>query len=58
MDQIASVLLDFPPTGGFADDEQYHRAAKAHSQNVARLAQQQSFKDAAVQLLDVRSPSR
>lgn len=53
MDQLASVLLDFPPAGGYADDEQYHRAAKSHSQDVAKLAVSQNFKAAAAQLLDV-----
>ncbi len=55
MDQIASVLLDFPAAGGYADDEQYHRAAKLHSQHVSKLALTQQFRDAAAQLLNVRA---
>lgn len=54
MDQIASVLLDFPAAGGYVDDEQYHRAAKLHSQHVGKLASTQQFRDAAAQLLNVR----
>jgi COP9 signalosome complex subunit 3 len=34
MDQLASVLLDFPPAGGIADDERYHSSAKSHNQKV------------------------
>ena len=54
MDQLASVLLDFPPAGGIADDDLYHVAAKSHSQKVDKLAVSQSFRDTAAQLLDVR----
>jgi hypothetical protein len=53
MDQLASALLDFPPAGGLPDDDQYHWAAKSHSQKVDKLSVSQNFKDAAAQLLDV-----
>lgn len=54
MDQIASVLLNFPPAGGIADDDLYNSAAKSHSQSVDKLAVTPNFKDTAAQLLDVR----
>lgn len=55
MDQIAAVLLDFPPPGGLADDVQYHAAAHTHSQKVERLMVLNEFREHALQLLDVRS---
>ncbi len=54
MDRLASVLLDFPPEGGVADDVQYHSAAQSHSQKVERLMVVPEFKEHAIQLLDVR----
>jgi hypothetical protein len=54
MDQLASVLLDFPPAGGIADDDLYHLAARSHSLKVDKLAASQNFRDSAAQLLDVR----
>jgi hypothetical protein len=59
MDQLASMLLEFPPAGGFADDEQYNRAAKLHSQNLSKPAVSQHLRDAAALLIEVRaSPPR
>ncbi|KAK4153912.1 hypothetical protein C8A00DRAFT_14919 [Chaetomidium leptoderma] len=52
MDQLASVLLDFPPAGGLADDERYHLAVKSHIHKVDKLAVTQNFNPAAAQLLD------
>ncbi|KAL2157373.1 hypothetical protein VTH06DRAFT_6191 [Thermothelomyces fergusii] len=56
MDQLVSVLLRFPPPGGGigGDDHQYDAAAKAHSQQVDRLAASSGLDDAAAQLLDKR----
>ncbi|KAL2017005.1 hypothetical protein VTK56DRAFT_2686 [Thermocarpiscus australiensis] len=51
MDQIASVLLAFPPEGGVADDAQYHAAVQAHCQKVDRLTGSKAFRDSAPQLL-------
>ncbi|KAJ4306153.1 hypothetical protein N0V88_000949 [Collariella sp. IMI 366227] len=56
MDQIASVLLNFPPAGGVSDEE-YYKAAKIHSQEVQKLAVSPKFKDFAPQLLDHVNPS-
>jgi COP9 signalosome complex subunit 3 len=53
MDKLAAALLDFPPAGGLPDDDQYHWAAKSHSQKVDKLSVSQDFKDATAQLLDV-----
>ncbi len=59
MDQLALMLLEFPPAGGFVDDEQYNRAAKLHSQNLSKPAVLQHLKDSATLLIEVRaSPSR
>ncbi|KAL2255448.1 hypothetical protein VTK26DRAFT_3374 [Humicola hyalothermophila] len=52
MDRIASVLLDFPPAGGLADNAQYHQAALSHSQKVEKLSTQSEFKEHAPTLLD------
>ncbi|KAH6845046.1 hypothetical protein B0I37DRAFT_328060 [Chaetomium sp. MPI-CAGE-AT-0009] len=57
MDQIASVLLNFPPAGGIADDDLYNSAAKSHNQNVEKLALTPNFKDTAAQLLDHVDPA-
>jgi COP9 signalosome complex subunit 3 len=57
MDQLASVLLDFPPAGGIADDERYHSLAKSHIQKVDKLVTP-NFGEAAAQLLDVRGSRR
>lgn len=54
MDRFAPVLLAFPPQGGFADDVQYHTAARSHSQKAEKLLATAGFKDFAPQLLDVR----
>lgn len=53
MDQAASVLLAFPPAGGFPNDAQYHQAALLHCQKVEKQAASSSFKNFADQLLDV-----
>ncbi|EAQ92380.1 hypothetical protein CHGG_00615 [Chaetomium globosum CBS 148.51] len=57
MDQIASVLLNFPPAGGITDDDLYNSAAKSHSQSVGELAVTPNFKDTAAQLLDHVDPA-
>ncbi|KAL2167863.1 hypothetical protein VTG60DRAFT_692 [Thermothelomyces hinnuleus] len=57
MDQLISVLLHFPPTGGIAGDDQYDSAAKSHSQKVDKLAASSDFNDAAAQLLDHVDPA-
>ncbi|KAK3899877.1 hypothetical protein C8A05DRAFT_46174 [Staphylotrichum tortipilum] len=57
MDQLASMLLEFPPAGGFADDEQYNRAAKLHSQNLNKPSVSQHLRDAAVHLVEHVDPA-
>ena len=57
MDRIASVLLDFPPAGGLADNTQYHHAAQSHSAKVDKLSAQSDFKEHARKLLDVSGGS-
>ncbi|KXX81805.1 COP9 signalosome complex subunit 3 [Madurella mycetomatis] len=52
MDRFAPVLLAFPPQGGFADDVQYHTAARSHSQKAEKLLATAGFKDFAPQLLE------
>lgn len=53
MDRIASVLLDFPPAAGLADDAQYHAAAQSHSHKVEKLMSTPEFEQCAHQLVDV-----
>ncbi|KAL2132458.1 hypothetical protein VTI74DRAFT_3764 [Chaetomium olivicolor] len=56
MDQAASVLLNFPPSGQVTDDE-YYKAARSHNLDVQKLALSPKFKDLAPQLLDHINPA-
>ncbi|KAL1836275.1 hypothetical protein VTJ49DRAFT_5374 [Mycothermus thermophilus] len=57
MDQLATLLLGFPPASGFASFEDYHSQAKSHNQTLDKLAVTSNFRQSAAQLLKHVDPA-
>lgn len=55
MDQIASVLLSFPPSHELTDDHEYNAAAKAHVKQLDQLSEAALLAAHAPQLLQVNT---